>query len=318
MVMDKEELRSALDEGLTQRGIAQQYSCSQTKVRHWLKKHGLLQGRRKEGEPKKCSLCRTMKPLDEFFRREGGRPTSRCKKCLSQSSTIRCQKGKFDLITRKGGQCIRCSYKKCQAALEFHHRDPSQKDIDPSLLKDRRLNAYVLTELEKCDLLCAVCHREVHYEWVMEHRRQRPVITSDQQAESKCCTKCKHNLPKSMFYGFTGSPDGLSWECKPCNYQRKTDHKMKVKQALILSVGKEAKCELCAYNGCMAALDFHHVERDDKEMTLSDIQSLKFTQGQLDEMKKCQVLCVNCHREVHWTLQTELYPVRDSNSRPSA
>ena len=296
--MNKEDLRNAIADGISQRKIAEIYACSQTKIRHWLKKYDLLTSRRKEGEPKRCSCCKETKPVEEFFKREKGMPTSRCKKCLSTYSTARTKDSKLNMISYKGGRCIRCSYNRCQAALEFHHRDPTQKDINPSLLKNKILNSHVIAEIDKCFFLCAGCHRELHYELVMGQRN--PVFNEGQGEERKCCTKCGHDLPKSMFYGFTGSADGLSWECKPCNYQRKSNHKMKIKLALIHSVGKEASCEMCGYNKCMAALEFHHVERENKEIALSRIQSLKFTQEQLNEMKKCQVLCVNCHREIHW------------------
>ena len=297
--MHKEELKSAIDEGLTQRQIADRFGCSQTKVRHWLKKYEILKGRRKEGEPKKCSMCRVIKPLDQFFKREKGRPTSRCKACLNNSTANKVRDSKMNMIERGGGKCVRCGYKKCQDALEFHHRDPAQKDMPPSVLKKRNVDTYVLSELDKCDLLCGVCHREVHHEWTVKNRRIKPIMNNGQQTDSKCCTKCKNDLPKSMFYGFTGSADGLSWECKTCNYQRKTEHTYKIRMALLSSVGKKAKCELCGYDKYIAALDFHHVDQSTKELEFSRIQSIKFTQVQLDEMKKCQVLCVNCHREVH-------------------
>lgn len=71
---------------------------------------------------------------------------------------------KQHLLDLKGGKCIQCNYSRCNAALEFHHRDPSQKKF---LLTSTNLNRYsweeVLEELDKCDLLCANCHREEEY-----------------------------------------------------------------------------------------------------------------------------------------------------------
>jgi hypothetical protein len=53
-----------------------------------------------------------------------------------------------------------CGYSNCVKALEFHHRDPQTKEFglgqfDGSL-------ARLLMEAEKCDLLCANCHRLRH------------------------------------------------------------------------------------------------------------------------------------------------------------
>ena len=68
------------------------------------------------------------------------------------------------LVSLKGGKCERCGYDKCLAALSFHHRDPSKKVIDLSTrtIQSRKMEV-LLTELEKCDLLCANCHMEVHH-----------------------------------------------------------------------------------------------------------------------------------------------------------
>lgn len=66
-------------------------------------------------------------------------------------------------IDSKGGCCSKCGYKKCFSALEFHHIDPSTKKFElnaRTLLSKSAID--VKTELEKCILLCANCHRELH------------------------------------------------------------------------------------------------------------------------------------------------------------
>ncbi len=65
-------------------------------------------------------------------------------------------------VAYKGGQCQLCSYDRCLAALEFHHPDPVQKDFSISADGSTRSWARVRLEIEKCVLLCANCHREVH------------------------------------------------------------------------------------------------------------------------------------------------------------
>tara|TARA_Y100000310_G_scaffold56232_1_gene51557 strand:+ start:9789 stop:10259 length:471 start_codon:yes stop_codon:yes gene_type:complete len=69
---------------------------------------------------------------------------------------------KEKLIELKGGKC-KCGYNKCIASLEFHHRDPEEKEFNLNaggLLKPWNR---VLKEADKCDLLCANCHAELHY-----------------------------------------------------------------------------------------------------------------------------------------------------------
>jgi hypothetical protein len=69
---------------------------------------------------------------------------------------------KLKAIEYKGGSCIRCGYNTCVSALEFHHRDPTQKDFPIGGNGSTRAWAKVEIELDKCDLVCANCHREIH------------------------------------------------------------------------------------------------------------------------------------------------------------
>lgn len=63
----------------------------------------------------------------------------------------------------RGGKCELCGYDRCPGALDFHHTDPSQKDFAMSRAYSKSKKA-IVEELDKCKLLCATCHREVHAE----------------------------------------------------------------------------------------------------------------------------------------------------------
>jgi len=65
-------------------------------------------------------------------------------------------------IEHLGGRCNRCGYDRCVDALEIHHLDSSKKDFGISSRGHSRSWKRVLEEIEKCQLLCANCHREVH------------------------------------------------------------------------------------------------------------------------------------------------------------
>ncbi|MFA6022894.1 MAG: hypothetical protein WC781_02280 [Candidatus Pacearchaeota archaeon] len=67
-------------------------------------------------------------------------------------------------ILHLGGKCMKCGYSKYPEVLEFHHRNPLQKDFNISRKGHCRSWSRVKTEIEKCDLLCANCHRETHVE----------------------------------------------------------------------------------------------------------------------------------------------------------
>jgi predicted HNH restriction endonuclease len=68
------------------------------------------------------------------------------------------------MVEYKGGSCVKCGYKKCIGALEFHHIDPSKKDFTLSHLKSSKFDDKIKNELDKCILVCANCHREIHEE----------------------------------------------------------------------------------------------------------------------------------------------------------
>lgn len=70
-------------------------------------------------------------------------------------------KRKIKAIEYKGGSCSQCNYSKYYGALEFHHLNPEEKDVDWSKLRLKNWDV-VLHELDKCTLLCANCHREAH------------------------------------------------------------------------------------------------------------------------------------------------------------
>ena len=70
---------------------------------------------------------------------------------------------KLKAIAYKGGKCSNCGYKKCPTALEFHHIDPENKDFAISKLPHTRSWERVQNEIDKCNLLCANCHREQEF-----------------------------------------------------------------------------------------------------------------------------------------------------------
>jgi hypothetical protein len=72
------------------------------------------------------------------------------------------QRKKQELVEYKGGCCEICGYNKSIQALQFHHIDPNEKDFNISArsYSIERLKK----EADKCMLVCANCHIEVHEE----------------------------------------------------------------------------------------------------------------------------------------------------------
>lgn len=71
---------------------------------------------------------------------------------------------RWKAIAYKGGRCQSCGYDRCREALEFHHLNSFRKDFGISSKGYTRSWGKVQKELDKCILLCANCHREIHAE----------------------------------------------------------------------------------------------------------------------------------------------------------
>lgn len=68
--------------------------------------------------------------------------------------------------------CIQCG-ENHPGCLDFHHRDPSEKKSDIGRIHLRGWSMKrVILEIKKCDVLCANCHRKLH--WAQKHGSVNP------------------------------------------------------------------------------------------------------------------------------------------------
>jgi 5-methylcytosine-specific restriction endonuclease McrA len=86
------------------------------------------------------------------------------RKYIIEAVTKKRKKIRLKAIETIGGKCMKCGYNKCIEALEFHHKNPTEKDFSISKRGHCRSWERVSEEIKKCDLLCANCHREIHAE----------------------------------------------------------------------------------------------------------------------------------------------------------
>ena len=84
-------------------------------------------------------------------------------------------------------------------------------------------------------------------------------------------------------------------ERKKSNVQSTIIWRQKAKLKLIEYKG--GKCERCGYNKCHVALEFHHLNPDEKDFTISG-KSWSFERLK-KEVDKCILVCSNCHKEIH-------------------
>jgi len=66
------------------------------------------------------------------------------------------------LIEYKGGKCAICGYKKYAGSLDLHHVNETDKEFSLSTEGLTRSWERTKAEADKCILVCANCHREIH------------------------------------------------------------------------------------------------------------------------------------------------------------
>lgn len=103
------------------------------------------------------------------------------------------------IVNAFGGKCSICGYDKCLNALHFHHIDPNIKTISPTKVINEWNTEKALETLknEKCILVCANCHSELHsenYDYSKLRADTRDVISKNCEL---CGTKFYHYTKKT-------------------------------------------------------------------------------------------------------------------------
>lgn len=129
---------------------------------------------------------------------------------------LRSLKRKIYLIEKLGNKCCKCGYNKNLAALDFHHKNPQKKSfqLDARHLSNTKMDK-ILEEAEKCVLICANCHRELH----SPDLEINIVLEKIDKIENKLVNPKTKNLPncidcgEEINYGYK--------RCQPCNWKSK-------------------------------------------------------------------------------------------------
>ena len=162
--MDYDILKKLVDQGYSQHQIAQQTGKSQTTIRYWLRKLGLktTYGRGGKLLAPRCKRCGEQDPNKMMRNGKSGYAKSICRACQNRNTIERGRRNKRLYLEYMGGKCQLCGYSKCPEALEFHHTDPTQKDPTFRSIRYWGLEK-AKKELDQCMLVCANCHREIHW-----------------------------------------------------------------------------------------------------------------------------------------------------------
>jgi len=87
------------------------------------------------------------------------------------------------------------------------------------------------------------------------------------------------------------------------NSKNVSDFRKRRKTNLIKIMG--GKCCLCGYNKVQDALEFHHIDPMSKEYGIAEKGTCHSLDKDIKEIRKCILVCANCHREIHANLHSE-------------
>lgn len=130
----------------------------------------------------------------------------------------------------------------------------------------------------------------------------------------KTCSKCKEEKTFDHFNKEKTAKDGYGVYCKSCKKDIRRKSYIKNKESIISKQLHKRRAsqdwvrqfkDKCLYCGEThpAVLDFHHLQ--DKEHAIGSLTNRNNLTDKIkklikEEIKKCIVLCSNCHRKLHW------------------
>lgn len=131
-------------------------------------------------ELKYCYKCDSDKPIDDFHKNPSKKDglQNMCKECRKKYHRNHYLNNKEKYIEnshknrnllidwfvneKKKLKCEKCGDDRWWV-LDFHHIDPNEKDTDVSILVRNGNKERLKIEMNKCMVLCANCHRDLHY-----------------------------------------------------------------------------------------------------------------------------------------------------------
>lgn len=125
-----------------------------------------------EQNDKQCNCCKIVKNTKDFYKQQQHSLVTEkvwlhydsfCKECRLKNTSIRNRRVKIECIIYKGGKCADCRIedKLHPEIYDFHHLNPLEKDFT---IASKNGNSFekLKEEVDKCELLCANCHRIRH------------------------------------------------------------------------------------------------------------------------------------------------------------
>jgi 5-methylcytosine-specific restriction endonuclease McrA len=86
------------------------------------------------------------------------------------------------------------------------------------------------------------------------------------------------------------------YRCKECRTERISRRRRRLKEIIVSEAG--GRCSICGYHRYLGALQFHHVNPEEKRLGLAEGGLTLALDTVRAEARKCILLCSNCHAEV--------------------
>lgn len=300
-----------------------------------------------------CCVCGETKPEAEFAFADMGKGTrqSHCRVCqaayrrahylanrddylrreIARMAAYRVENRALILAYLLAHPCVDCG-ESDPVVLDFDHRDPSSKRAEVARLASRKPWPQVLTEIQKCDVRCANCHRKRtarQFGWGkltrLASRRQRAptsrVFTAADNiepwtmttAETRRCCSCGEIKPSDQFAMKDKSRNLRATKCRACQRAYSREHYRRNRKTYVARAATRRKrdreenrqrvfdhlvehpCVDCGETDPIV-LDFDHRDASMKRGTISRLaKQLSWVQLQI-EIARCDVRCANCHR----------------------
>jgi hypothetical protein len=161
--MERSVLEPLVEQGLGLRPMAKLLGASPTTVRYWIRKHGLALKQKPFGPSyrpsktaHKCCQCGEINPV-KFY----GHKRKICGPCQNAYNIKQGQEKRLRAVKELGGRCCVCGFDQYSCSLDLHHLDGTTKAQNFRTMRGWSWKR-ILSELEKCTLLCKNCHAAVH------------------------------------------------------------------------------------------------------------------------------------------------------------
>jgi len=106
---------------------------------------------------------------------------------------------------------------------------------------------------------------------------------TEDEAVISTCRKCGRD------YEYNRAKGHRKTLCNSCRQKKKREER---REKFIEMLGGE--CSQCGFSECYRALDFHHVNPEEKEFIISGNET-RALEDVKKEVRKCILLCKNCH-----------------------